>query len=142
MDTRPFNIVTKKDFLEHARALLDNCLITLGAKNDDYSTREQMDDGLKNFRYVESLGVVKAEHGVFVRLSDKITRIANFLTTGIFSVEDEKVEDTIQDAINYLVILHEVLKSYNPAKKTGLPSQLNMGWGTSGDVPKAEDEVK
>jgi len=109
---RTYKEISKKEFLDLARSTMNKALTILGAKNDDYSTRDLQGDGLKNFRGVENLGVTKAEVGVFVRLYDKITRIANFLDTGILSVQDEKIEDTICDAINYLIILQATIKSY------------------------------
>lgn len=108
---RPFNIVTKPELLELAKQTFADAMALMQRKNDDYSTRQSNDDALKNFRGIETLGITTTENGVFVRLFDKVNRIANFLQTGVLSVEDEKIDDTIQDAINYLVILKAAIKS-------------------------------
>ena len=109
---RNYREISKKEFLDMARETCDKALEILGAKNDDYSTRDLQGDGLHNFRLIETYKLATAETGVFVRLSDKMTRIANFLNTGILSVQDEKIEDTICDAMNYLIILKAIIKSY------------------------------
>lgn len=111
---RRFNMCTKKDLKELQDRMFDKCSKILVDKNDDYSTREETGvDSLSNFRIIEhTYGLVPAEVGVFVRLNDKLSRISSFLKTGVFSVADEKLEDTICDAINYLVLLNAVIKSY------------------------------
>jgi len=111
---RPFKIITKPELLELAEQTFESSFALMSRKNDDYSTRETDDDALKNFRGVEALGITTTENGVFVRLFDKVNRIANFLKTGVLSVTDESVDDTIQDAINYLVILKAAIKSVRP----------------------------
>jgi hypothetical protein len=75
-------------------------------KGHDYASEE---DSLKNFKLVEFLGVCPAEVGCFIRLTDKISRIAQFLQTGVFKVESENLEDTIVDAINYLTLFYALI---------------------------------
>lgn len=64
------------------------------AKNHDYAAEE---DVFRNFRYFGGLGIL-------VRLSDKLARLRSFEENGKFKVEDEKLLDTVIDAINYAVI--------------------------------------
>ena len=65
------------------------------AKGHDYSGGE---DTLENLREFGSFGVV-------VRLTDKIKRLKFFYQSGILAVEDEKIEDTMKDLINYALYL-------------------------------------
>lgn len=65
-------------------------------KNKDYACETDL---FRNFRYFGPLGVL-------VRLSDKLARLRTFEERDVFSVTDESLRDTIQDAINYLVIYY------------------------------------
>lgn len=80
-------------------------LETMIAKNHDYAG-DNPDDPMANFNLVETMLGISAEMGLMVRILDKENRIANFLKTGIMKVADEKIDDTIDDAINY----HRLLK--------------------------------
>jgi hypothetical protein len=71
------------------------------SKNTDYGATT---DALRNFRLCENL-MVPVGVGIITRLGDKLARIAKIVVTGTTAVMDETVEDTIMDAINYLVIL-------------------------------------
>lgn len=42
--------------------------------------------------------------GILVRLGDKFARLQSFTENGKFFVEDEGVQDTIKDIINYAVL--------------------------------------
>lgn len=46
-----------------------------------------------------------------VRLTDKMSRLSTFITTGEFKVKDEALRDTILDIINYSVILYAYTQS-------------------------------
>jgi hypothetical protein len=60
-------------------------------KGHDYSGKE---DSMANMRDFGFLGIV-------IRLGDKWHRLKNFAKTGHLKVEDEKIEDTLKDMINY-----------------------------------------
>lgn len=64
------------------------------AKNHDYA---HSDDIFRNFRMFGSFGIL-------VRLSDKIARLRSFEDSGQFAVQDERLDDTIVDIINYAVL--------------------------------------
>ena len=91
------------------------CTDTMLKKNHDYS---KGNNALRNFELVEYLGIADTPQGVLVRLSDKFMRICNLYNTDA-KVKDEAVEDTIDDMINYLVILKATLRgSSEPKAKT------------------------
>ena len=82
--------------IKKAKALCDD-------KNIDYA---QVQEPFSNFEMVESLKICDAQTGILVRISDKIARISNLLKrNGERAVNEEKVEDTMLDLINYSVIL-------------------------------------
>ena len=63
-------------------------------KNADYASEA---DAFKNFRRHGLKGIV-------VRMDDKVSRIDNFEGKGFFEVDDESIEDTLEDLINYCVV--------------------------------------
>ena len=65
------------------------------AKGKDYSG---MEDTLDNLRGFGSFGVV-------VRIGDKFKRLKHFYKQGVLAVENEKIEDTMKDLINYSLYL-------------------------------------
>lgn len=82
--------------IKKAKALCDD-------KNIDYA---QVKEPFSNFEMVEALKICDAQTGILVRISDKIARISNLLKrNGERAVDEEKVEDTMLDLINYSIIL-------------------------------------
>jgi hypothetical protein len=86
-----------------------SCFETAQRKNHDYGGSNN--DPFANFRNSTIAGV-SVERGILVRLMDKMSRIATLLDKEAM-VKDEAVDDTIDDAINYLAIL----KSYRKQNK-------------------------
>jgi len=100
--------MTTKEFSRHIENTFKECLVLAKKKNADYAGKE---DPFKNFDSVKLIGV-DAKHGIMVRLMDKITRIGNLLEKEPKVVE-EKIEDTINDGINYLAILKAKIHDEN-----------------------------
>jgi hypothetical protein len=101
---------TQRDFLNRLRALYENNLAIAERKNADYSNER---DPFQNFRVCESLGI-PAEVGILVRMSDKMSRIANLIKPGrIAQVKDESVLDTLSDLANYAMILRAYIEQKN-----------------------------
>lgn len=99
------------------------CAQILHSKNKDYAGVHQ--DALRNFKMVQQLGVTSPAQGVLVRLTDKLMRIINVLSAGSAAVRDETVEDTIDDAINYLIILKSIIQDEHGARpcETKVPDE-------------------
>jgi hypothetical protein len=87
--------------------LFSEALETMKRKNADYATT---DDVLSNFKMCEHRGNCSLEIGIVNRIDDKIARVSNLLKREA-QVKDEKITDTIQDAINYLAILHYAIEN-------------------------------
>lgn len=88
------------------------------AKNNDYSAPQTRGGDryavFANFMQSERLGICSVEAGIMVRLSDKISRLANLIRPGHErSVDDERIHDTILDGINYLCIMAAYLDVKN-----------------------------
>ena len=86
--------------LASMRDTFATCLLLAELKNGDYANG---DDPFQNFRRSTVVGV-PVDRAILVRLMDKLARISNILDKDTM-VADEKVDDTIEDAINYLAIL-------------------------------------
>jgi hypothetical protein len=78
-------------------------------KNVDYGGN---DDPFRNFHTFGELGIL-------VRLSDKLARLRTYCERGELLVKDESVEDTIIDAINYLVLFAGYIKRDNRQAEKG-----------------------
>lgn len=91
--------------IAHLNRVFAKCVETADRKNADYTGGRKAEDPLYNFRKSEALGV-PVHLGIAVRLSDKIARLEGLLEGHEAEVLDEGVLDTIEDAINYLGILH------------------------------------
>lgn len=100
--------MTQPEFLEHAKVTFLRCNDVLQKKNADYS--DSNDNAFRNFEAVQMFNITDVKTGILVRLTDKFTRLTNLLHKKEGQVKDETVQDTIEDAINYLVILHAYLE--------------------------------
>jgi len=69
-------------------------------KNQDYGADA---DPFRNFRAFGAFGIL-------VRLSDKLARTRTYLERGDFKVKDEKIDDTLLDALNYVILLATFLE--------------------------------
>ena len=92
----------KEELVKVASDTFNACLITMDTKNSDYA--KDIEDALRNFKAVEFFKLTDISTGIAVRLCDKFMRICNLLHHEA-AVKNEKIEDTINDMINYLVIL-------------------------------------
>ena len=95
--------MTSKELFDLQHKTFRECIDILKKKNSDYAGLDS--DALANFKRASMLNV-EPPRGVLVRLSDKISRLVSFIDKGSFKVDDEAVADTVQDAINYLVIFN------------------------------------
>lgn len=94
--------MTKREFFAFFDNVVSDCLELLKKKNSDYSGNNL--DFLHNFK--NGIHSVSPSNAVMVRLSDKINRLSNLMKDYcVIECPDEKIEDTIKDAINYLIIL-------------------------------------
>lgn len=87
-------------FLKSIAKTYTDGLALVRRKNADYANPQ---DPFRNFRSAEIAGV-GVGRALLVRALDKLSRISNLLDRNP-AVMDEKIEDTILDAINYLGIL-------------------------------------
>lgn len=95
-------MTNRPQLLEQHDELCDRAFNLMQRKNHDYAADA---DALKNLRQCEQLGLCSVETGILVRITDKMSRMRQFIESGILQVEDESIDDTIIDIINYSVLL-------------------------------------
>lgn len=86
--------LTREQLMVLHKELCDTARELMSRKNRDYGADE---DPFRNFRTFGRIGIL-------VRMSDKLARLRSFTENGKFFVEDEGVQDTIKDIINYAVL--------------------------------------
>lgn len=93
--------MTTKDYSSQLERNFKEALAITIAKNKDYA---DIDSPFKNFELSAQVAGLPVAKGMLIRIMDKMTRISNLLEREAV-VKDEKIDDTITDAINYLNIL-------------------------------------
>ena len=102
---------------ERVEKIFYECMKIVDDKNHDYASEE---DFYKNFRMVEVIGT-PAWIGCYIRFLDKVSRMNGFIERlqrdGTAEVKNESIEDTFQDAINYMAICLDLFRQQAKDKK-------------------------
>lgn len=101
--------MTRDELFKMHEEMCKSALDLMKKKNADYAGG--VSDPFANFRRAEALGVCTTEQAFLVRMTDKMSRLSSYAKRGSLSVEDETVHDTLQDLINYSVLLAAFIKS-------------------------------
>jgi len=95
--------------LEEHKAICKKAFDVVEKKGMDYArTQHKNGDTLANITNCKTLGITDTVcQGILVRLSDKFSRLNSLCKDPNENpmVQDEKVADTIEDKINYLIYL-------------------------------------
>lgn len=94
-------MITREEFVNQFEETLTEMYNIMKAKNADYANDW---NPFANFELVEQLGITSLEKAILVRMSDKMSRIANLVEREA-KVKDESISDTLSDLANYSVIL-------------------------------------
>lgn len=97
---------TREDLFALHTEMTARALDLMKRKNADYAKGGPFD----NFKLCEQAGVCSTEHGIIIRMLDKLSRLNSILAKGEAQVKDESVQDTLIDLINYSVCMAGVLK--------------------------------
>lgn len=104
--------MTRDELLKMHSDLCFSARELMKKKNADYAGRGG-NEPFANFTRTEAMGITTTERGILVRMVDKMSRLSSFMESGEFKVEDEKLEDTILDMINYSILLYAYIQDKN-----------------------------
>jgi len=103
-------MTTLKKVLEEHKRLTQNAYDMVEKKGADYNRKQQLTgDTLFNLTVAKQLGIVDTTtKSILVRISDKMMRLISLTSNPMekAEVKNEKISDTIEDTINYLVYLY------------------------------------
>lgn len=99
--------MTQEELFKFQEKTFADLLALMKQKNNDYTNNagHHNNDALKNFKLVEHYNVCTVEQGMFARMSDKMSRLASFISSGTLSVKGESVADALKDLVGYSVLL-------------------------------------
>ena len=95
-------ILTREEMEKEFHAWVGRMQELLIVKNKDYGVSH---DPLANLRSVEMSGIT-IDHGIVVRMLDKMSRLCSFYEKGYLAVRDETINDTLMDLCNYAFLHH------------------------------------
>lgn len=116
--------MTSNEFIKYHEDFTSRMREIVAKKNHDYSGGDT--DAFKNFKMVEGLEICSPEQGFLTRITDKLSRIINFMKTNNLQVKDESVEDTLLDLANYVILLAGYIKSKKNEELKETMSVFNM----------------
>jgi hypothetical protein len=102
--------MTREELFEIHENMCKYALELMKKKNADYAGNDAANP-FANFKRAEALGICTTEQAFLVRMTDKMSRLSSFASKGKLLVEDESVNDTLIDLINYSVLLAAYLKT-------------------------------
>lgn len=121
--------MNQKELIEFAETTFKECLQLMKDKNSDYANTDKSNNAFLNLSLGEHYNVIDTEKAMWVRLSDKFSRLSTFLSSGNFNVKTESVKDTLLDTINYNLLL----LAYIESKKAKVLQQHEAKSATQGD---------
>lgn len=102
--------MTKTEQTEHLDKLVEDLKQILLSKGDDYSGK----DRLSNFKTVAGILKITPELSCLNLIATKVARLGTLLNSGT-TPNNESIEDSIKDLINYSILLHMI--HYEPETK-------------------------
>lgn len=99
--------MTSEELLRLHEQTCNTARVIMEAKSKDYSGGSN--DPFSNFKDSIVFGI-EPEHGLLIRVMDKLKRISTFIKKGELAVKDEPVEDAIHDIINYMILLKGMIQ--------------------------------
>lgn len=96
--------MNRTQLIEIHQQMTSAALETMKKKNEDYADSAEV---FGNLLLCEDMDLCSKETGTLVRVSDKLKRLVNLVGKGKTpQVTDESVRDTVEDMINYLILLY------------------------------------
>lgn len=114
--------ITRQQLLALHEEVCSATKATMQRKNRDYAGDGGLDDAFGNLRLCEDMGLATLPQGILVRMSDKLKRVINLTKESReAAVKDESVQDSLEDLINYCVLLAAALGRRPEEKLEAMP---------------------
>lgn len=91
----------REKFYKFAKEFYEEAFAIIQKKNDDYS---QENNPFANFEFTASASGIKTEQVFLMQIANKLARMRECLNKPIL-VLDETLTDTLQDMLNYCVLM-------------------------------------
>ena len=105
----------QEKYLDFHKKLCDDSRDLSEKKQRDYTdlSSPELESVFGNFMGPEKRGIAKCDTVMLCRLDEKFTRLINCLKNGGCEVEDETLQDTLMDMLNFvcLIAYYQKLKS-------------------------------
>lgn len=101
--------MTKDQLLNYHKEMSDKGYGIMVKKNHDYAGASGTTP-FANFEACERLSIAPTEHGMLIRMLDKMQRISTYINSGELLVENEGVHDACVDIMNYSILLSAYIK--------------------------------
>lgn len=108
--------MTKEQLFVLHKFVCQEALELMQKKNADYSKVGALD----NFYVAEALKAASAEHGIIIRMGDKLSRLSSIISKGA-QVKTESMQDTIIDLVNYSILLLAVIQEKANKDNAAMP---------------------
>ena len=95
----------REDLLKFHEQVCKDAKELMNLKNRDYAGQDGLEP-FANFTRCQDMGITTTEKGFLVRMTDKLSRLSSFMSSGKFAVKEETLKDTLIDLINYSVLLY------------------------------------
>lgn len=114
--------MTQGEYLTRFAEITHEMLRLTSSKNSDYAGEK---NAFANFEGIQSLtsGRISIGDGIVVRMTDKLSRIANLISRGS-QVKSETIFDTLTDLAVYSIILRIHLEELLKAEFENIPEEL------------------
>jgi hypothetical protein len=108
--------VNREQLFKHHKAICKEALEIMEKKNHDYAGADG-ETPFANFERAEAMGICSTEQSFLVRMTDKMSRLSTFVSTGELKVANEGYKDAVSDLINYLILFSAYVESKENSNK-------------------------
>ncbi len=106
MPNTPLQKTDFSSFIQDTQALLNRCIELLKSKSNDYA---EGGDAFLNFKTAAQVAGISPEQTLLTLLGMKLSRLTQLVGKGK-KAQNESVEDTMLDVINYVILLRGMMK--------------------------------
>jgi hypothetical protein len=110
--------MNRNELFEYHKDICAQALAIMVKKNNDYAGADG-ETPFANFERTETMGICSTEQSFLVRMTDKMSRLSTFVSTGELKVTNESYKDAVLDLINYLILFGAYVDTKESKQKIG-----------------------